>query len=255
MDYFVYAASEGMFAASMDLNDPRFLPLTDSCFFEFLPADAAEDSNDTLTLDQLEEGKDYEVIITNQCGFYRYRIKDVIRVVGFHNRCPLITFAYRKSQLLNVAAEKTTEEHLSEAVGRLGRELHCNFHDFAVYLDDASDVSRYVMLLEPDRPISNDQDGRYGKRFGQFLSEVNPEYGFIVKRGSLGTPLVLIQQQTHALWREFKLMKGSSPNQVKPVRVLDVPMKQKFFFGLLEEGQEDQVKGIHFHFQEKPLNK
>ena len=43
---------------------------------------------------------------------------------------------------------------------------------------------------------------------------------------------------THALWREMKLARGSSANQVKPVRVLDVPMKQKFFFGLLEEGQE-----------------
>ena len=58
-------------------------------------------------------------------------------------------------------------------------------------------------------------------------------------RKSLDMPLVLIQQQeTHALWREFKIKKGSSPNQVKPVRVLDVPMKQKFFFGLLEEGQK-----------------
>ena len=36
----------------------------------------------------------------------------------------------------------------------------------------------------------------------------------------------------------MKIARGSSPNQVKPVRVLDVPMKQKFFFGLLEDGQE-----------------
>ena len=55
----------------------------------------------------------------------------------------------------------------------------------------------------------------------------------------MGVPLVLIQQQqTHMLWREMKLAKGSSANQVKPVRVLDVPMKQKFFFTLLEDGQE-----------------
>ena len=39
IDYFVYAASEGMFAAAVDMNDPQFMPLTDSCFFEFLPAD------------------------------------------------------------------------------------------------------------------------------------------------------------------------------------------------------------------------
>lgn len=42
IDYFVYAASEGMFAAAVEMNDPRFVPLMDSCFFEFLPADAAK---------------------------------------------------------------------------------------------------------------------------------------------------------------------------------------------------------------------
>ena len=31
---------------------------------------------------------------------------------------------------------------------------------------------------------------------------------------------------------------GASANQVKPVRILDAPIKQKFFFRLLEPGQE-----------------
>lgn len=240
IDYFVYAASEGMFAASINMNDPRFIPLTDSCFFEFLPADASDDDTNTLTLDQLEEGKEYEIIVTNQCGFYRYKLKDVIRVLGFHNKCPLITFAYRKGQLVNVAAEKTTEEHLNESVRRLGKKLGVEFNDYALYLDTNRPVSRYVMLLEPDSNIEFDKDGKYGKMFNEILSEINPEYDFMAnKRGSIDTPLILIQQkETHALWREYKLMKGSSSNQVKPVRVLDVPMKQKFFLGLVEPGQE-----------------
>jgi beta-galactosidase len=37
--------------------------------------------------------------------------------------------------------------------------------------------------------------------------------------------------------RDLMLMKGVSRNQIKPVRVLDTPMKQRFFFELLEEGQ------------------
>ncbi len=240
IDYFVYAASEGMFAACIKMNDPRFIPLTDSCFFEFLPANADEDDTNTLTIDQLEEGKEYEIIITNQCGFYRYKILDVVRVLGFHNNCPLITFAYRKGQLVNVAAEKTTEEHLNVAVKRLGQQLGVDFNDYALYIDTEPTVSRYVMLLEPDRPIEVDKDGKYAQMFQDILCDVNPEYDFFArKRGSIGMPLILIQQQeTHALWREFKLMKGSSANQVKPVRVLDVPVKQKFFLGLVEEGQE-----------------
>ena len=151
----------------------------------------------------------------------------------------MITFAYRKSQMVNVAAEKTTEEHLNEAVKRFGQALHCDFNDYALYLDDAADVSRYVFLLEPDTPVAVDRDGSYAKLMRKILWDVNPEYAEVDRCGSLGEPLVLIQQmQTHALWREMKLVKGSSANQVKPVRILDIPMKQKFFFGLLEEGQD-----------------
>ena len=240
IDYFVYAASEGMFAACVNMDDPRFVPLTDSVFFEFLPVDAEEGDNNTLTLDQLEMGKEYEVIITNQCGFYRYKILDVIRVIGFYNKCPMITFAYRKGQLVNIAAEKTSEEHLTEAVRRLSKELGVNFTDYALYIDTNRTISRYVMLLEPDTHVDIDKDGSYAKAFNRILSEVNPEYNFFANvRHSIDEPLILIQQQeTHALWREYKLMKGSSSNQVKPVRALDVPMKQKFFLGLVEEGQD-----------------
>lgn len=240
IDYFVYAASEGMFAVTTKMNDPRFVLLADSCFFEFLPADAENDDNNTLTIDQLEEGKDYEVIITNQCGFYRYKIKDVIKVLGFYNKCPLITFAYRKGQLVSLAGEKTTEAHLNEAVKQLGKQLNVDFNDYAIYLDTNRTLSRYVLLLEPDTQLDIKNNEKYAEMFNRILCEIHPVYDFVyTTRRSLDMPLVLIQQpQTHALWREYKMMKGSSSNQVKPVRVLDVPMKQNFFLSLIEEGQE-----------------
>ena len=103
IDYFVYAASEGMFAVAIEMNKPEFCMLTDSSFFEFRDAQADDDDNNTITMDQLEVGKEYEVILTNLGGFYRYKIQDVIRVLGFYNNLPLITFAYRKGQLANAA--------------------------------------------------------------------------------------------------------------------------------------------------------
>ena len=239
IDYFVYAASEGMFAVAIEMNKPEFCMLTDSSFFEFRPADAADDDNNTLTMDQLEVGKDYEVILTNLGGFYRYKINDVIRVLGFYNHLPLITFAYRKGQLANLAGEKTTEEHLNEAVAKLGKELKVEFNDFALYLDTDRPVSRYVLLVEPETPLDVNKTKEYSQLFNKIIRETNKEYGVVEDRGSLDKPLVLIQQrETHALWREFKLFQGSSANQVKPVRILDAPIKQKFFFGLLEPGQE-----------------
>ncbi len=64
----------------------------------------------------LEEGEDYEIIITNLSGLYRYRIKDVVRVTGYYNECPMIQFVYRKSQMLSIAGEKTNEKAVSWAI-------------------------------------------------------------------------------------------------------------------------------------------
>ena len=239
IDYFVYAASEGMFAVDIEMNKPEFCMLTDSSFFEFRDATADDDDNNTIMMDQLEVGKEYEVILTNLGGFYRYKILDVIRVLGFYNHLPLITFAYRKGQLANIAGEKTTEEHLNETVAELSKELNIEITDFSLYLDTDRPLSRYVLLIETDSQIDIDRDGKYAEAFRRIIREKNKEYSVVDDRGSLDKPLVLVQQpQTHALWREYKLMKGSSANQVKPVRMLDIPMKQKFFFGLLEPGQE-----------------
>ncbi len=242
VDYFVYAASEGIFAAASSMNDPKYDLLTDSCFFEFIPTDGSSDEDHPLTLDQLEVGKEYEIVITNLSGFYRYRIKDVIRVLGYHNTMPQITFAYRVSQMVNLAAEKTTEEHLSNAVSDLSNAIGCQIDDYCLYIDYDVNPARYVLLIEPDHPLSTDELKEYARLFEEKLCHANVEYEVVRADRNIGDPVVLLQQlQTHALWREFKIYKGASPNQVKPVRILDGPQKEKFFFGMLEEGSGREV--------------
>ena len=242
VDYSVYAASEGIFAAASAMDDPKYDLLTDSCFFEFLPTDGTGDELHPLTLDQLQAGKEYEIIITNLSGFYRYRIRDVIRVLGFHGTTPQITFAYRISQMVNLAAEKTTEEHLSHAVAAFAKEIGCAIDDYCLYIDYDADPARYVLLAEPDRSLPTDKLDEYARVFEEKLCHANVEYYTCRCDRSIGHPVVLLQQpQTHALWREYKIYKGSSPNQVKPVRILDSPQKEKFFFGMLEEGSGRDV--------------
>ena len=65
--------------------------------------------------------------------------------------------------------------------------------------------------------------------------QANPAYGQMVRDGVLGSmELVVLQQQTYQLYREMMIMKGVSSNQMKPVRVIDTPQKEKFFFNLKE---------------------
>ena len=242
IDYSVYAASEGLFACASAMDDPKYDLVTDSCFFEFLPMDNTRDEEHPLTLDQLKAGQEYEIIITNLSGFYRYRIQDVIKVLGYHGSTPQITFAYRISQVVNLAAEKTTEEHLDNAVQGLSREIGCKIDDYCLYIDYGVDPARYVMVIEPDHALPVEKLDEYAEVFEDKLRYANVEYSVCRDDRSIAHPVVLLQQQqTHALWREFKIYKGASPNQVKPVRILDAPQKEKFFFGMLEEGSERSI--------------
>ena len=60
----VYAASEALVAAAVNVNEEEFVLIPDSGFYEFVPMDS-DDENTTYTIDQLEPGRDYEIIITN----------------------------------------------------------------------------------------------------------------------------------------------------------------------------------------------
>lgn len=43
-----------------------------SMFFEFLPEEHLENTVSTLLMDEVEEGKNYELVVTNASGLFRY---------------------------------------------------------------------------------------------------------------------------------------------------------------------------------------
>ena len=46
--------------------------------------------------------------------------------------------------------------------------------------------------------------------------------------------VVFVKPQTYMLYREMMAYKGAMTNQMKPVHVIDNPIKERFFFGLLD---------------------
>ncbi|KAF4084575.1 hypothetical protein AMELA_G00107820 [Ameiurus melas] len=80
----LYAASEGLIGVNLwPIQDRRhYLLCPRSMFFEFLP----------------EEHVSWALMAG-----------DVVKVVGFHNQCPVVEFLYRPSETLNVRGEKVNE--------------------------------------------------------------------------------------------------------------------------------------------------
>uniref|UniRef100_A0A3Q2PKK3 GH3 domain containing n=1 Tax=Fundulus heteroclitus TaxID=8078 RepID=A0A3Q2PKK3_FUNHE len=107
-----YAATEGLIGVNLWPQEAnrRYLLCPRSMFCEFLPESSLdEETPQTLLMEEVKEGESYELVITNASGLFRYRMGDIVKVVGFHNQCPIVEFQYRRGQMLNVRGEKVSE--------------------------------------------------------------------------------------------------------------------------------------------------
>lgn len=234
-DNLLYAASESIFACCQSMNSEGFLMIPQSGFYEFIPAEE-DDTSKTYNINELETGKDYEIILTNLSGFYRYRIYDVVKVLGYYGESPIIQFVYRKNQVVNLAGEKTNTEMLASAIDAFENEVGTTVVDYSILPDTTTDLARYVFVIETedDLPVSKEEE--YAKIMEEKLGESSPAFKFALMTGELDhSRLVLLQPQTYALWRDLQIMKGVSSNQIKPVRLIDTPDKVKFFMGLRKQ--------------------
>ena len=88
-------ASEGLWSVPAGVDDFDSILTPSAAFVEFLPVEAGDDFSRCVTMDKLEEGKVYELIVTNLSGFWRYRMSDAVKVTGFYNATPKVQFMYR----------------------------------------------------------------------------------------------------------------------------------------------------------------
>ena len=215
----MYAASEALMASAIAMEDERYLLIPDSCFFEFLPEEGEVER--PLLLRDLKEGARYEVILTTRSGLYRYRIQDVIRVVGFLGRAPLVQFAYRKNQLINITGVKLTAEHLHDAIQRFSQELGTAVTDYSVYPDLTWEPWRLAVYLELEEDSGGEE---LGAGFDRALAWVNEEYGRMLQVGEVGSCQIhVVPSGTYARYRAQKSKDGANVNQVKTARILDSP--------------------------------
>ncbi len=115
-----YLSSEGSLTIPYEDNTPAGILALHNNYYEFIPVDSTH-ATDTRPLQchELEDGKQYKIILTSRNGLYRYDIHDIIEVRGFHNSTPLIAFVRKGDDMLNITGEKLHINHLIEAFRRL----------------------------------------------------------------------------------------------------------------------------------------
>ena len=226
-----YAASEGYMAMPVELDASDYVLLPRSIIYEFLPVDAPEGTR-PLLMDEIEVGKEYEIIITNFSGLYRYRIMDIVRVTGEFNQSKKIEFLYRSNMGLNIANEKTTTQMLDWVAEQLQKKYNLNFKGHSFYSDTDSNPPRYLMLVETDSDIPTVKAEEFTAAMDDFFRASNGKYDKYRSWGMIGSPAVLqLEKGTYDAYKASLVAQGRVLNQIKPVIVINTPERKEFFFG------------------------
>lgn len=225
-----YAASEGFMAMPVELNATDYVLLPRSLVYEFLPVDAPEGTR-PLTLGEIEVGKDYEIIVTNFSGLYRYRILDIVHVTGMYNNSPKIEFLYRSNMGMNIANEKTTTQMLDWVAEKLAEEYGIRFEGYSFYSDTDAQFPSYVMLAETESDIPTAKKEEFEKAIDRLFKECNEKYEKYRSWGMIGDPKVVqLENGTYAGYKHMLVQQGRVLNQIKPVVVINTPERKEYFF-------------------------
>ena len=134
-----YLASEGFIAYQKRPNvDSMQLSLDTGLFFEFIPFN---DTNfdgegnllrnpETVTLRNVEEGKEYALLINSNAGLWRYLIGDTIKFTSI--KLNEIRITGRTKHFLSLCGEHLSQENMTRAVEMMSHELNVDIREFTV---------------------------------------------------------------------------------------------------------------------------
>ena len=193
MEYYeVYNASEGYFAVQDLLNEKGMLLLLDNAiYYEFIPAENSEDPNaDTLNLHEVEEGKDYCIVISTSSGLWRYKPGDIIRFVSLQPYRIMVTG--RTKHFINVFGEEVMVHNTDEAIKATCNHIRASIVEYTVapvYMNETSkgghewliefdqcpnDISQFEYLLDKNlRSLNSDYDAKRHKDLALLPLKVN----------------------------------------------------------------------------------
>ncbi len=173
----VYNASEGFFGIQdqAGTQDEMLLMLDYGVYYEFIPIDQFEEENPkTLTLDQVELGKNYALVISTNAGLWRYKIGDTIR---FTSLSPYrIKISGRTKHYINAFGEEVIVENAETAITKACQATDAvisNFTAAPVYMESGK-RGGHEWLIEFEKEPNNLE--QFTKVLDETLRDVNSDY-------------------------------------------------------------------------------
>jgi hypothetical protein len=189
-------------------------------FFEFIPFDDNNfDSEGNVVanpeirlIDEVEEGKDYALLISTNAGTWRYLIGDTIRFTDAERSEIVITG--RTKHFLSLVGEHLSVDNMNKAVKLVSEELNISIPEFTVAgVPSGSFFAHYWYVACND---SVDKDVLC-KKLDEKLIELNDDYAVERKSALKEIKLDVLSEED---FLEFMRLKGKVGGQHKFPRVL-----------------------------------
>lgn len=172
----IYNASEGYFGFQDDFsrNDLLLLP-NHGIFYEFVPLEEVDEPfPKSFTLEQVELGKTYAMVITSNAGLWRYAIGDTVE---FTDKKPYrFKIVGRTKHFINAFGEElmvgNAEEAITRACGATGAIID-NYTAAPIYFSEKSKGAHEWIIEFQNQP---DDFDRFCQILDSALMDVNSDY-------------------------------------------------------------------------------
>jgi GH3 auxin-responsive promoter len=216
-----YLASEG-FIAFQDRPDASGMRLVinQHIFLEFVPFDDKNfdadgemiDNPDALMLHEVEEGRDYAILLSTAAGAWRYLIGDTIRFTDKERYEIVITG--RTKHFLSLVGEHLSVENMTRAIQLSSEALNVSIPEFTVAGVPYGNLFGHHWYVACNDEVSVEQ---LRKKIDENLIELNDDYA-VERRNALKNVAVTVLKEETFL--QFMEQKGKVGGQHKFPRVL-----------------------------------
>ncbi len=212
----VFSSAEGIFSVYPDVDTDGSVLALESGFFEFIPqSEWHKEKPETLLATEVKVGEKYRILTSSYNGFYRYDIGDVIEVVGFYHKTPLIVFKYRQKGQMSATTEKTNEAHITKVMQNLLPEFNLTLEDFCFTLSENDFPARYLINIELAEGEKLENPQEFLLKCDRLLGEMNTHYE-ISRKSDIPAPyLRILVPGSFAIIRQRYLEKGIPDSQLK----------------------------------------
>jgi hypothetical protein len=210
-----YQSTEFRGSIALQAEASAGMPPLHHHFFEFVEQSHWDNNApEFLTLDQLTLHQTYYVIVTNTSGLYRYFMNDLVKVDGFFNASPLLSFVQKGKGVTNLTGEKLYEAQVIDAVKDISVKLGL-ISSFYILAANEKTMS-YQLFIEanPSTPINH---VIFSSLLDEKLSTLNIEYKAKRDSGRLTPPsTVWLKPDVSEAYKINCINLGQREGQFKP---------------------------------------